>query len=180
MWKAAGWVVLVAVLAGCGNHDRVFETAVADGPIQPLPDAAFDPQPTQSANPDKPLPIPAVKPSDKTLLAARKDLDPERLIGLSLVEAEALLGEPALQDEKPPAKVWTYNAQSCVLSIFFYADISTKDFRALTYEIRNEQEVKHESSPKNGNASQSQQNDQEKSELADRQCLAELIKEHAT
>lgn len=158
----------------------MFETAVADRPIRPLPDAVFDSQNMQSANPDKPLPIPAEKPSDKTLLAARTDLDPERLIGLSLVEAEALLGEPALQDEKPPAKVWTYNAQSCVLSIFFYADISTKDFRALTYEIRNEEAVKHEGSPKNGNASQSQPNDQEESELADRQCLAELIKEHAT
>lgn len=175
---AAGWILLLATLAGCTIQDRVFDKAADIRPIRPLPYVSRI-EPLQPAEPKEPLPIPAEKPSDEVLLASRPDLDPERLIGLSLVEAEALLGEPALQDEKPPAKVWTYNAQSCVLSIFFYADISTKDFRALTYEIRNDGEAKQPEAAETGGQAASQPKKKE-SNLADRQCLAELIKEHAT
>lgn len=174
------FLLLSVVLAGCGIQNRGFETAPTDTAVEPSPPVQLGREEMDlDADPSMPLPIPARKPSSEALLASRPDLDPERLIGLSLVETEALLGEPALQDEKPPAKVWTYNAQSCVLSIFFYADISTRDFRALTYEIRQEKEARHEeaSTAENQNSSQT---GGERSEIKDRQCLAELIKEHAT
>ena len=48
---------------------------------------------------------------------------------------EALAGRPTKEDEKPPAKVWTYSGTDCELTIFFYADINTQQFRALTYEV---------------------------------------------
>ncbi|WP_119458508.1 hypothetical protein [Rhodospirillaceae bacterium SYSU D60014] len=176
----AAVLLLSAVLVGCGTQNRGFDTA-PDEAVEPIPPVQLGLENTDPRDDfSEPLPIPARKPSSETLLASRPDLNPERLIGLSLVEAEALLGEPALQDEKPPAKVWTYNAQSCVLSIFFYADISTRDFRALTYEIRKEKEATHEEAAIAETQTASNKGGEGRSEIADRQCLAELIKEHAT
>jgi hypothetical protein len=54
---------------------------------------------------------------------------------LGFGETEALLGRPTKEEEKPPAKVWTYSGTDCELTIFFYADINTQQFRALTYEV---------------------------------------------
>jgi hypothetical protein len=79
--------------------------------------------------------------------------DPKELVGLDFAQTEHLLGKPTKQDEKPPAKVWTYNGTDCDLTIFFYADINTRQFRALTYEIKNHQAT----------------------EGTDDQCLAHLI-----
>lgn len=184
-WKripraTAAAVLLSVVLAGCGTSNRGFETAPDEAAV-PIPPVELGLEDTDRQDDvAEPLPIPAKKPSSEILLASRPDLNPERLIGLSLVEAEALLGEPALQDEKPPAKVWTYNAQSCVLNIFFYADISTRDFRALTYEIRKENEATHEQAANAEAQTAVNKGGEGRSEIADRQCLAELIKEHAT
>ena len=99
--------------------------------------------------------MPARKPP---ALAARTELEPDRLIGLSTFQTESLLGVPALEDERPPAKVWTYNARACVLNIFFYPDINTRVFQALTYEF----------------------NEEVKSDAAKRRCLEELVREHAS
>src|SRR5262249_62353789 len=65
--------------------------------------------------------------------------DPKQLVGLDFAQTEHLLGKPARQQEKPPAKVWVYNGTECDLTIFFYADINTGVFRALTYEFKNHQ-----------------------------------------
>jgi len=89
---------------------------------EPLPGRLF-----ADRFPDVPPP-PAVEPG----------LDPHRLIGLSFTQMAALLGQPALQEERPPARAWTYNAATCVLTIFFYPDIATREFRALTYELKTE------------------------------------------
>jgi hypothetical protein len=79
------------------------------------------------------LPLPSRKPAEIAMLGG---LDPKQLIGLGFRDVEALLGEPVWRGERPPAKVWIYSAQDCVLNIFFYADINTKEFRSLTYEIK--------------------------------------------
>ena len=56
---------------------------------------------------------------------------------MNFEQIQSLLGEPSGRGEKPPGKVWTYSTDSCVLNVFFYADINTREFRALTYEIDN-------------------------------------------
>jgi len=145
---AASLVGLLLLMSGCGTNREI---AVATQPVQSMPPP---PQPEPSAEPSEPLPVPGRKPDD---VAARPDLAPERLIGLSTFQTEALLGVPALQDERPPAKVWTYNAKRCVLSIFFYPDINTRVFQALTYEF----------------------NEEVKTDAAKRRCLEELVREHA-
>jgi hypothetical protein len=105
--------------------------------------------------PEELPPAPRRKPAQ---VADLPDVDPETLIGLDQTAAANMLGQPALQDERPPAKVWTYNTESCALSIFFYADINTRVFRSLTYEIKTED-----------------QTDEGK-----KRCLAELVRHHET
>ncbi len=145
----AGALTGLLLLSGCADRREV-------ATLPPAAQTAPEPADTDSepAGPEEPLPVPARKPET---LAKRTDLDPERLIGLSTFQTESLLGMPALQDERPPAKVWTYNAQSCVLSIFFYPDINTRVFQALTYEF----------------------NAEVKTDAARRRCLEELVREHA-
>lgn len=145
------WAIWVALLflTGCGALDkREIATAPAPSSVVPMQE---EEEPLPAA---EPLPLPTRKPDT---LARRTDLNPERLIGLSTFQTESMLGIPALQDERPPAKVWTYNAKACVLSIFFYPDINTRIFQALTYEF----------------------NAEVKTDAAKRRCLEELVREHA-
>jgi hypothetical protein len=143
--------VLVALLAlsGCAPQHEIV-TAPAPAPSVPTRVETEEPPAVDA----EPLPVPTRKPDT---LASRTDLDPERLIGLSTLQTESMLGIPALQDERPPAKVWTYNAKACVLNIFFYPDINTRVFQALTYEF----------------------NEEVKTDAAKRRCLEELVREHA-
>lgn len=137
------------LLSGCADRREV---ATAPVPAPAVPERV-EPEPAADSSAE-PLPIPTRKPDT---VARRVDLAPERLIGLSTFQTESLLGIPALQDERPPAKVWTYNATTCVLSIFFYPDINTRVFQALTYEF----------------------NAEVKTDAAKRRCLEELVREHA-
>ncbi len=140
------------LLSGCSEFDRrPIPTAPAQTTQIPPREEVVEPV----ADAAEPLPMPTRKPDT---LASRTDLDPERLIGLSTFQTESMLGLPALQDERPPAKVWTYNARACVLSIFFYPDINTRVFQALTYEF----------------------NEEVKTDAAKRRCLEELVREHAS
>ena len=88
----------------------------------------------------KPLPpLPLRKPDvpQEAIEAARMpEMDPDSLVGLDFERTTALLGEPALLIEEPPAKIWAYNGSSCVLHIFFYPKLGGSDFRVLTYEVK--------------------------------------------
>ena len=77
-----------------------------------------------------PAPLPRRKPLPDV------DTDIDGLIGLSFVGTAGLLGQPALEEVKPPAKVWTYNGRGCALRIFFYPDVGGEAYRALTYEVK--------------------------------------------
>jgi len=86
-----------------------------------------------------PPPLPARKPEvPREAVAAVEvpDMDPDKLVGLDFERTTALLGEPALLIEEPPAKIWAYNGSSCVLHVFFYPKVGGSDFRVLTYEVK--------------------------------------------
>jgi hypothetical protein len=80
-------------------------------------------------------PLPRRKPTSATLLA-RRDFHPDLLVGLDFNATKALLGDPALQLEEPPAKIWAYNGGTCLLNVFFYPSVGDSVFRVLTYEVR--------------------------------------------
>jgi len=163
---AAALVVAATALSACVERERAFlTTAPRGGPAPPGALAApapvpFEPPPVPALKPDRPAaapqpPAPPVRdpgpdwlladrlpnqppPAPAPALAEEPGLDPRRLIGLSFAQMAALLGQPALQEERPPARAWAYNAATCVLTIFFYPDIATREFRALTYELKME------------------------------------------
>lgn len=64
---------------------------------------------------------------------------PLKLIGLSRSEAEILLGRPAAEAERSPAKVWQYRTAECTVDVYFYLDVARNEFYALHYEARGPQ-----------------------------------------
>ena len=62
-----------------------------------------------------PFPAPPALPSSPSQVPAIGDL-----AGMGPPEILALLGEPDLQREEPPAEIWQYRAADCVLDLFFY------------------------------------------------------------
>lgn len=152
-WPAIGLLAaLPLLLAACKTPDEAGpgEAESRDSLAQ------IDLQRSEPPRPPAVLIVPPSKPAAATVAAS--SFDPQRLIGMDLLQTANLLGQPASQEEKPPALVWRYNGKNCELSIFFYADINTRVFQALTYEIRNE----------------------DLSETDKRRCLDELVRENAT
>jgi hypothetical protein len=78
------------------------------------------------------LPPAAVAAMD-TVAAGKRDLD--ELVGLEFWQVESMIGRPTFDEVKPPARVWTYNSKSCILTILFYPQVGGETFRALTYEV---------------------------------------------
>ena len=79
-------------------------------------------------------PMPRRKP-DRSEPAVIAEPDPDLLVGLDFEATKALLGDPALKMEQPPAKIWAYNGGSCMFSVFFYPSMDDSVFRILTYEV---------------------------------------------
>jgi len=142
MWRSASLsILMVAFVAGCqlGQSHPV--------PVAPAQTTAAPEPPATPPPPAEPAPLPAQKPAQVAaaatttppIAAPPPGPDPKQLVGLDFATTQHLLGKPAKQEEKPPAKVWVYNGTNCDLTIFFYADINTRQFRALTYEIKNHQ-----------------------------------------
>jgi hypothetical protein len=95
--------------------------------------------------PAEPAPVPKHKPVPPPELApaavappappTRPSVDPARLVGLTEQETLRLLGPPTGTAEVPPAKYWQYASSRCVLRVFFFMQMDTRDFRTLSYEI---------------------------------------------
>ena len=145
MWRYASLSIpILALVTGCQMFDKPAAPA-ATPPGHATRHAAPEP-------PAPPPPPPAARAAAGGEARAVRDHGggagpravapariPSELVGLDFAQTQHLLGEPARQEEKPPAKVWVYNGTDCDLTIFFYADINTREFRALTYEIKNHQ-----------------------------------------
>jgi len=135
-------VVAMAALSACATGDqRDYNVAAVPEPIVRTEAPELPPLPQDA------VPVPGSKPVAGTTFMTSgpvnveefksPQLDPKELVGLNFEQIQSLLGEPSGRGEKPPGKVWTYSTDSCVLNVFFYADINTREFRALTYEIDN-------------------------------------------
>ena len=139
MWRYASLSIpVLAFVTGCQMFDKP-AAPVAAAPAQTV--AAPEP-PAPPPPPPEAAPLPAQKPAQFATTAPEPvpaGADPKELVGLDFVQTQRLLGPPSKQEEKPPAKVWVYNGTECDLTIFFYSDINTREFRALTYEFTNHQ-----------------------------------------
>jgi hypothetical protein len=130
-------LLMALALAACAPAPAEQHAAtVAQVPARPAPPpqavatpAAATPAPPQEA---ALAPIPVPPPRERP----DQSLAPERLVGLSEEDIKRLIGDPGGVREEPPAVVWSYSSARCGLNVFFYMDMATQTFRALTYELK--------------------------------------------
>jgi len=98
-------------------------------PSAPLPEPL--PAPAEALPPALPPSLPLVSPPH----AVPEHPSPKTLVGLDEQATVRLLGEPSWTEDVPPAKYWQYATPSCVLRVFFFMEMTTQNFRALSYEL---------------------------------------------
>jgi len=117
-------------------------------------------------------PVPRRKPQ-RAVPVPVLDTDPELLVGLDFESTKALLGDPALQIEQPPAKVWAYNGGSCMFNVFFYPSMDDNTFRVLTYDVTDGEAKAATQSPSSADASTVKIRDRDSPIL--RRCFTDLL-----
>lgn len=115
-------VMLTAALSGCALMDEAM-TGARTGP-EPQTAAVPPPVPLKSARPAVP----------EQARPAR--LSPKVLVGLDQAGTLALLGRPGGMRDEPPATVWSYRLNDCLLEVFFYRDVKSRALHVLTYDVR--------------------------------------------
>jgi hypothetical protein len=98
-------------------------------PSAPLPEPL--PAPAEALPPALPPSLPLALPPH----AVPEHPSPKSLVGLDEQATVRLLGEPSWTEDVPPAKYWQYATPSCVLRVFFFMEMTTQNFRALSYEL---------------------------------------------
>ena len=128
-------LLLALALAACAPAPAERAAVVhAAAPPTPPPRAAemaaapAQAPPQEAALAPRPVPPPRERPE--------QSIAPERLVGLSEEDIKQLIGDPTGIREEPPAVVWSYSSARCGLNVFFYMDMATQTFRALTYELK--------------------------------------------
>lgn len=142
-WGAMTLLAAAAGLVSCADRsvvpaDQPTQVAVAPVPAIVAVAPAVTPAPVPRHKPPPPArtsaaaaaaPLPLDGPADRSI-------DPARLVGLTEQETLRLLGVPSRKADAPPAKYWQYASQRCVLRVFFFMEMDSRDFRTLSYELK--------------------------------------------
>ncbi len=167
MIRALGALVLAMLaLSACAPLESMKRE------LFPPEDAAAGDTRAASSRPSAVPPLPRRKPeaiSELTLAEA----DPQRLVGMDFHATKALLGDPAAELEKPPAKVWAYAGGTCMFNLFFYPSVDDKVFRVLAYEVTDATPPAEASSAGTGGATPNRLLDRDNPKV--RRCFAELL-----
>jgi hypothetical protein len=126
-------VAAVCVLGGCtvfqppakSHHARAKPAPVE---TKNAPAAQSD---QQMASVEPTGPRPGIKPPLNV-----PPVDPHTIVGKSQDQMVAMLGQPTAIQNSPPATIWQYRTDSCVLDVLFYMDMGTNSLRALDYDAR--------------------------------------------
>ena len=121
--------------------------------------------PVPRRKPDHPEPIVLAEP------------DPHLLVGLDFEATKALLGNPIVQLEQPPAKIWAYDSGTCMFSVFFYPSVDDKVFRVLTYEATGAESESTGLQTASGDAARVKVRDRDNPVL--RRCFADVLQNRA-
>ncbi|MDR3517817.1 MAG: hypothetical protein P4M00_18600 [Azospirillaceae bacterium] len=62
-------------------------------------------------------------------------VDPASLVGLDERAATGLLGPPEQVQDQPPVRYWRYASQDCNLTLTFFMEVASQDYRALSYQL---------------------------------------------
>lgn len=150
--SGAGLVLAMLLLTGCpATTVSTLSATAAQGvspAIQLVADKAADPlnRPSGGSVPAAPpAPTPAAIPPsalpDQVASLPTERLEPEALVGLDQTQTTRLLGAPAATEEEAPARVWRYARGGCTLKVFFFMDMTSQDFRALSYDMTSSHNV---------------------------------------
>ena len=108
-------------------------------PSTPEPPSATS---VESAQPGTPEPSPAAAGAAANPPAPVPASEPAvRLVGKSENELRALLGPPTEELDQPPGKRWRYRDGQCTLYIQLFPDIPTKQFGALSYTVKSDNDT---------------------------------------
>jgi len=112
---------------GAGDSSAQTPESPGDGAATPTPDVVA------SVTSDSRIVIepPAEAAADRTS-QVRTDL----VIGLTEKSLVGWLGEPANRREQSPARIWRYAGAGCALDVFLFLDLVSREFRALSYEVK--------------------------------------------
>jgi hypothetical protein len=103
--------------AGCAAPQP--PTAAPDSALPPPPPVIAIPSPAQSAEP---------APGEaKTALTAPPRPAVAHLLALAPRQITGIFGQPSLVRREPPAEVWQYSKDGCVLILFFLPDPAAAD-----------------------------------------------------
>ncbi|MHB1216583.1 MAG: hypothetical protein ACYC1L_00095 [Alphaproteobacteria bacterium] len=140
MERRARWLIVPALAllaAGCSTVDDMTlgdRVAATSAPTAHPPAPRPAPAPPANDPPAVAYAPPARAPVKPPI--ATKNLEPAKLMGLTYDDTEAAAGKPAEMRDEPPATVWRYQTDDCVIDVFFYMDLATKQFRAVAYDVR--------------------------------------------
>jgi len=99
------------------------------------------PQPQAQPSAVAPASPPAAVAAPIAPAVARPPLQVRELIGLDRDRVTRLFGVPEAMREAAPATVWDFSGgPDCRLSVFFYPDVKTREFRALSVEVTTPEE----------------------------------------
>jgi hypothetical protein len=118
---------LLCSLSACAVIESLQQQPSTATSQEPAPAPATDAPPPPQARPVPRLP-PAPPPP-------RPQFDLQSLIGMGEHDIITVLGEPNQVRNDPPAMVWDYQTNGCAMSLFFYLDLKSQDFRTLAYNF---------------------------------------------
>lgn len=120
-WAIAAAAAVALVACGTTPPPAFVEPHAAVGdetpPAMPAPPADPEPRLSVLAEADR---LAAAPPAVPPPLPAAALPGPERLVGVTAAELAALLGEPGFVRRDPPAEIWQYAVEACVLDVFLY------------------------------------------------------------
>lgn len=123
--------LIALALGGCA----LVEPTLQHPPPKPGPATgpATSVAPTETPGPQAALPpLPVPPPKERP----PQPIEPQKLVGLTQEETRRLIGAPATVHDEAPAVVWSYASNDCGLDVFFYLDMASQSFKALTYELK--------------------------------------------
>lgn len=111
-----------------GTGDASAQAAENTGEIALPPGSDAAPMTAElRAATEAPAEVPGDRPAE-----VRTDL----VIGLTEKSLVGWLGEPANRREQSPARIWRYLGAGCSLDVFLFLDLVSREFRALSYEVK--------------------------------------------
>ncbi len=97
--------------------------------------------PAETAQRLSSVPIPPIKPVPPP---RESEVAPAGLAGVVGYDQDAvrdLLGDPIWVEEIPPALSWQYASDECVLRVLFFMEVTTRNFRVLSYDVTSDDDA---------------------------------------